>query len=398
MKPTHHGEERLRLRTFLAREYAVREHRGEKTEALNEAAEQLEQPGRDTDAFTREQLKQAVEALSGNRNTVVYDDFGLPSVMVRVPLLRGKDLLANGGDAPHPAFSGIDGEILVGKYQCSLLEGHACSLPLGVPISAVSLDEAEQYCKRKGAGWGLTSFALRMAIALWCRRQGFLPHGNNCGGQDYYFPQEKGIPTGNGPVLCGSGPASWAHDGTPNGLYDLNGNLNEWDAGFRLMNGEIQMAPTAALLAPDADMGLESPLWKAMDETGAFVAPGTSGTLKYDAPEGHIRLAHSVRSPGVGNCAFCQIEAETGLEPPMAARLLGLYPEENREGYGLGWRWISTYGETAPLCGGGYRADDHAGVFFVGATYPRTKNYDLTGFRAIYLDKEETKCPVREER
>ena len=72
-------------------------------------------------------------------------------------------------------------------------------------------------------------------------------------------------------------------------------------------------------------------------------------------------------------------------------RLLGLYPEDNREGYGLGWRWITTYGEATPLCGGANRADDHAGVFFVGATYPRTKNYNLTGFRLIYIDREGTK-------
>ena len=53
-------------------------------------------------------------------------------------------------------------------------------------------------------------------------------------------------------------------------------------------------------------------------------------------------------------------------------------------GLSLGWRWIYTDGETIPLCGGAYRADDHAGVFFAGMTYPRTKNYELTGFRVVY--------------
>ena len=388
MNPIRDQEGRLRLQALLANEYAVREHRGEKAEALQEAAALFTQGTPET---AGDQLKQAIEALSDHKNTIVYDDSGLPSVMVRIPRMTENDLLGNGSAALCPGFCGVDGEVLVGKYQSSLADGIACSLPMVQPVSGVSYDEALHACRPKGAGWHMTPFALRMAIALWCRKQGFLPHGNNYGGQDYFFPQEKGELAENGQTLCGSGPLTWSHDGTPNGIYDLNGNLNEWDSGFRLMNGEIQLIPMEALLLKDADMGMESPLWRALDANGESVAPGTPGTLKYDAPDGHIRLSREVRSPGIGNCAFRDIQAEPGLEPPVTARLLGLYPDGDREGYGLGWRWITTYGEATPLCGGANRADDHAGVFFVGATYPRTKNYNLTGFRLIYIDREGTK-------
>jgi hypothetical protein len=391
MKSTLYGENRPRLLQLLAKEYAVRDNRGEQADALEETAELLMRASAQAADTERGRLKAAVEALSGNRNTVVYDDFGLPSVMVRVPALRESDVLAQGTDALHPAFLPGEPEYLVGKYQSGLLDGQACSLPLALPLYGQTLDEAIGRCCRKGKGWHLTPFALRMAIALRCRKRGFLPRGNSRDGLCYTAAQEHGLPAEGGVVLSGSGPASWADDGTADGMYDLSGNLNEWDTGFRLLNGEIQIIPAQALLEPDADMSPESPLWTAISETGALVAPGTRGTLKYDAPEGRVRLTRTVEYPGTGNSAFADLQAEPGLAVPNAARLLGLYPEEDRRGYEQGWRWITTEGEGMPLSGGGHRADDHAGVFFVGATYPRTKNYDLTGFRLMYRSREGTR-------
>lgn len=383
MNPTHCGEMRPRLLAYLAREHAVRGSRGEKAEALRETAELLLRPSEPVDG-ERERLQCAVETLSNNSNTVVFDDFGLPSIMVRVPAMRENDVLSQGGDALHPAFAAGDGELLVSKYQCSLADGQACSLPLARPINALTLDEAVAYCRRKGKGWHVTPFALRMALALRCRKSGFLPRGNSNRGKNYLIPQEEGLDGGDGLVLSGSGPASWAHDGTPDGIFDLAGNLNEWDTGCRLFNGEIQVIPVRELFDYGADLGPDSPLWKAISPAGAYVAPGSQDTLKYDAPGGSVRMGRNVLYPGTGNCAFSDLQAEPGLRPPLTALLLGLYPEDTRDGYELGWRWIHTGGETMPLCGGAFRADDHAGVFFVGMTYPRSKNYELTGFRAVY--------------
>lgn len=381
------SEDSLHLKDVLCREYAVRECCGEKRDALHQATRLLSQPEDIQTTLSRNQLSAAVNLLSEGRNAVQYDQDGYPSIMVNIPTLYQSDLIC-GGDTHvvHPAFTTGQNQIWVGKYQSSDLDGHACSLPMGKPIFGVNFDEAQHLCAQKGSGWSLTPFALRMAIALFCRKNGLLPHGNNVNGHDYFHPEEKGIPVGTGQTLCGSGPATWTHDGTPNGLCDLNGNLNEWDIGLRLMNGEIQMISMDALFKPNVDLGPDSPLWQALDETGAFVAPGTLGTLKYDAPDGHIRLTRTLKYAGIGNCAFSDILLDANWEPPQIVKLLGLCPESGRSGYGLGWRWISTYGEALPLCGGGYRADDHAGVFFVGATYPRTKDYNLTGFRVCYHD------------
>jgi len=387
MENRPYSEDCLPLKDVLCREYAVRECCGERRDALNQATRLLSQPEDIQTSLSRDQLSEAVSLLSEGRNAVQYDQDGYPSIMVHIPTLYQSDLIKDGDPhALHPAFVEGQSKIWVGKYQSSDLNGHACSLPMGKPIYSVNYDEAQRLCSQKGSGWSLTPFALRMAIALFCRRNGFLPHGNNVNGHDFFHPEEKGIPVGNGQTLCGSGPATWTHDGTPNGLCDLNGNLNEWDIGLRLLDGEIQFIPMNVLLQANVDLGLNSPLWQALDETGAFVPPGMTGTLKYDAPDGHIRLTRTCEYPGIGNCAFADLQIEANLEPPQIAKLLGLYPESDRSGYGLGWRWISTYGEVLPLCGGGFRADDHAGVFFVGATYPRTKDYNLTGFRVCYHD------------
>jgi hypothetical protein len=375
------------LREVLSREYEVRECCGESKEALNEAVRLLHRPGEIDTALSRDQLSSAVRLLSHGENDVIYDEEGLPSIMVRIPALHAKDVLsASSTDALHPAFMAGQNGVWVGKYQMSMLHGHACSLPMVKPRNGVSFDEARRLCNEKGPGWCLMPFALRMAIALSCRKHGFLPHGNNSKGQEYLHPEEKGLPVDDGQTLCGSGPAAWSHNGTANGIRDLNGNLNEWDAGFRLMNGEIQLIPICDLFKPEADLSLDSPLWKAMDETGELVPPGSPETLKYDAQDGGVRLTRTIKTHGVGNCAYAQIQAESGLEPPEAARMFGLCPEALRDGYGNGWRWIATEGEVLPLCGGGYWANDHAGVFFVGTTYPRTKDYALTGFRACYHD------------
>lgn len=56
-------------------------------------------------------LKLAVEALSGGRNTVLFDeDLGtggesFPSIMVRVPMFHSLNVLDGAPDAPHPKIS-----------------------------------------------------------------------------------------------------------------------------------------------------------------------------------------------------------------------------------------------------------------------------------------------------
>ena len=336
------------------------------------------------------EFKSSVEVLSGGTNTVLVDDRGIPSVMVRLPSLTNRDLLRKGSDTVHPAFM-LGGKpqkaIYISKFQNILIDGRGYSMPLKDPAYGVPFGQALKACRAKGDGWHLSSFALRAALVLWMRKNGFLPHGNSDDGCDFLHREEKGIPTLDGRVATGSGPVTWAHNNNWDGIFDLTGNLNEWFAGLRLMNGEIQIIFGCDCALPKCDMSQNSGEWRAVLPDGSLADPGAPDTLKYDFRNEAISITtrvheHTGESHG---CSFRDIRAEEGLCVPELLYSLILCPEDPNALYD-GWRWIKTEGECLPLCGGAHRAKNHAGVFFVGITYPRAKNYDLMGFRSAYSE------------
>ncbi|AZF90200.1 MAG: hypothetical protein BPH100C_137 [Phage 5P_2] len=80
----------------------------------------------------KDAYRQAVEAASGGKNTVLYDDLGQPSIMVRIPKFLLSDVIAGAPSTPHPAFivNGVTkNEIFISKYQCVIQNGRAYSLP-----------------------------------------------------------------------------------------------------------------------------------------------------------------------------------------------------------------------------------------------------------------------------
>ncbi len=356
--------DRAVLQRILGKELMVYDRHLQKEEAFDRAAYLMSAyPG-----TAEEKLKAAVEEISQRKNTVVYDESGRPSIMVRVTMEDGA------GSQP----------VRVGKYQSCLFEGGLCSLPMEQPVSGLSYGQALQLSRSKGDGWINMPLLLRMQIAMECRRKGFLPNGANDEGEDYFHPYEKGILCEDRTVLTGSGPETWAHDGTPSGIYDMNGNVNEWDSGFRLVDGELQFIPLSRIFEGSADPGPDSPEWKALLETGAFTEPGDSEALKFDIRRNVIVLAKEVTEHGLGNCGFAEIMAVKGIRVPELLRSNGLYPEEDRNNYGHGWRWISTEGEVYPVCGGAKWATYHAGVFFVGISRGGEEPYHLGGCRLAY--------------
>jgi hypothetical protein len=50
--------------------------------------------------------KFALEAASGSRNTLLFDDLGMPSVMVRIPRFHWSDVVAGGEDKPCSGWKG----------------------------------------------------------------------------------------------------------------------------------------------------------------------------------------------------------------------------------------------------------------------------------------------------
>lgn len=341
-------------------------------------------------------LKLSIEALSGGKNTVLFDDLGMPSVMVPFPKLKMSDLIAGGSENIHPAFS-VDGVeksvIYVSKYQNIVLNERGYSLPMRDPRASLNFDQAVAYCRNKGKGWSLTPYSLWSAIALWCRKNGTMPRGNNNYGADHAYGHEKGVPTyyESGKIArcaTGSGPNTWNHNWMPDGIADLNGNVWEWCAGMRLMNGEIQIIPYANCMAADASMGASSTLWKAIAADGTLVEPGTAGTLKYNYVSGHIQLTSGDITPEDTwrGDTYQNMTLDSALTVPEIAKALLIYPDEPGGDYGGDGHYMNNSGERLPLCGGGWNNTSDAGVFHVNLNNPRSDSYANIGFRSAYCE------------
>lgn len=211
------------------------------------------------DWFIVDQLRASVEAASGGRMTVIYTASGQPSYMHILPAFNLEDVAPGGelGTGLHPAFI-FDGvgasEIFIGAYQASTTQsnGEAVSLPGVDPRASINFDAARNLCKANGPGWDMMSNLDWAAIALWCVANGYEPRGNTNYGRSHEDRwetgrrQDGGIPgadSGTARTLTGSGPAAWAHDGTPAGIHDLVGNTWEWVSGMKLVDGRAWIAP-----------------------------------------------------------------------------------------------------------------------------------------------------------
>ena len=342
-------------------------------------------------------MKLAVEALSGGKNTVLLDDRGMPSIMVAFPKFKISDVIAGGSENIHPAFSvgGAEKDVVyVSKFQNIVMNDRAYSLPFKDPKTSVNFDQSVNYCRNKGTGWGLMPYSLWSAIALWCRKNGTMPRGNNNYGSDHGYPHEKGTPTyydNNkiGRVATGSGPDTWSHNWMPDGIFDLNGNVWEWCAGLRLVDGEIQIIPYANSMILTTSMAAGSTEWKAIAADGSLVAPGTAGTLKWDWISGKFQLTNgdvTYKTDQGNGCQYKDMTLVSGLTAPELAKALLLYPDEPNGDYGNDYHWANLTGERLPRCGGVWLNTSSAGVFSVYLGNPRTYAGGSIGFRSAFVN------------
>lgn len=224
----------------------------------------------------------AVQMICPN-NLVKTDVFDLPSVLVYIPAFKNSDVLVNGDDNLHPAFI-VNGEQIPGfyysKYQNVMNDGVAYSLPGKLPRIYYGFDTATAACEAKGAGWHLSTAAEWAAIALWCKKNGFLPHGNNDNGKDINETIYKAIPKNRNLagdttyVATGTGPLEWSHDKTMAGIWDMNGNASEILGGVRLVWGELQILANNDAADSNNPQTEKSACWKAINAAdGSLVEP-----------------------------------------------------------------------------------------------------------------------------
>lgn len=337
-------------------------------------------------------------------NDILYDDKGIPSITIFVPKFKNSEVITGGSSDIHEAFivngKEIDG-FYVSKYINVINNGRAYSLPCEDPKTNITLDQAISACTTKGDGWHLMTRAEWAAIALWCKKNGCMPQGNNNYGKDHGESAYKAIPTykdstGNTcRVATGSGPVTWSHDGTLEGIWDLNGNVWEWNGGVRTVKGEVQVLANNNAADLDNSQSASSAQWKAIDATtGEYITPNGSGTtansIKMDWVSSKITYSATITTQAdtSRSCQFKDVTCASSVSAAAQAVLkaLALLPEDNTDSYGSDNMWMNNGAdERAFVSGGGWTYGAGAGVFALLGYNPRSHSYSGIGFRSAFV-------------
>ena len=225
-----------------------------------------------------------------------------------------------------------------------------------------------------------------------------MPRGNNNYGKDISAPYEKGTctymsGTNIGRTATGSGPISWNHNSKPFGIADLNGNSSKWQAGYRTMDGEIQIIPNNNAAVTGTDQTATSTLWMAIMPDGSLVTPGTAGTLKWDylvaAVSGAgFRLNSVIENQGAdgvyGASSFAVLTATAGVNIPEILKKLAIMPVDSGD-HGGDTIYMSNFGERLGFRGGGWNDSYAAGVFLLNSNNPRSAAGGVIGFRSAFI-------------
>ena len=347
-------------------------------------------------------------------NVVQLDDAGLPSILVYIPAFKNSDVLTGGDDSIHPAFI-VNGVQIPGfyysKYQNVVYDGKAYSLPAEKPGTYVTQENANKYCNAKGYGWHLSTAVEWAAIALWCKKNGFLPKGCNDFGKDKSESSYKAVAVEyntNGMithVATGTGPITWSHDNTPSGIWDMNGNVWERMSGIRFVWGELQILANNDAADPDNPQNETSTCWKAINaSTGSLVNPeskttdsepkSTGNTVKINfmAESTNFMYSNAVKhrtDEGEG-CPFWNVSCDSAIgdSTKKLLRALALLPDEGvvSDEYQGDYMYANNVmAECLVNRGGGYNSYAPAGIFALDARYERSRSAANLGFRASYI-------------
>ena len=364
-----------------------------------------------TDTTKKTDYKDRIEDLSLGRNTVLFDANDKPSVYtVYKPDEKARlDYLSNGGthfssaNTLHPSFivNGSIVEILIGKYLGAKIAGtnHAVSLRGLSPANYIDFDDSLSLCAAKGPGHHLVSQAEWAYLYLLAIREGFQPRGNDYYGKSYQDGTEFGIAGDSyiysdgkvGPTLTGSGPLGWHLDGTPFSPADLRGNVREWNGGYRINEGELQVLQDNNAADNTKDQSAASTLWKAILQDGSLVAPGTADTYKWDfvstpADAGPFQLNIAIEQANpdgkYGQIAFSDLGAKDGITINNVLRHLGIMPPLVNAP--LGTQYMRNVGERLGYAGGYWDNTSDAGLGSRSAVFGRTYSFYYVGFRPAF--------------
>lgn len=302
-------------------------------------------------------------------NKIIYDAKGRPDIMVAfTPEELGLPATLRGRPVK---------EYMIAKYPFTLIEGVPYSLPFQQPATGIDFDTAVRLCESKGPGWHLITNDEWAALARQSLANGTLPRGNTCNGSSHSHPEESGIKFagGYGKTLTGSGPATWSHDHTPEGVMDLTGNVWEWVGGVRFLNGQLQVIPDNGAAA-GADQSRRSPEWTP-------ICTPDGDAIHYIVEGGEIRLSTTPpEDTDWDGTRFADLDGDQ-IDVPDKLIELGLYPSADFTGDDF--FWLDTDGERLAFRGGSWSYGAIYGVFSFSGLDARSCALDSIGGRSAFV-------------
>ncbi len=352
----------------------------------------------------------AIKAVCPN-NEIIYDNLGMPSIMVKIPKMTYAQLGMGTSTAVHPAFIVNDKEIdaiYISKYQNTVRDNRAYSLPGVEPRTNITFDEAQRACEAKGEGWHLMTRMEWGMIVRWCQQNGVLPLGNNSYGKHQNETVYKAVPAtkADGKInktAAGTGPLTWYHDQTPSGIADLCGNVWEWTGGIRTVYGEIQILENNNGADAANSQGENSTEWRAIRATdGELITPDETipgmtlnsvkmnynigKTLTYCTTED---TSATVGDSGIGPVVkFSEIQcsSELGDRAKLVLQSLGMLMYGADDLFASQRVFWTNSSKERMVCSGAAWNGTGFGIASFGADYKRNGGLKGTGFRAVYCE------------